>query len=89
MRQIAGNAGRDGSVVVADAREMPKTHGFNALTGEYGDMVKMGVVDPVKVTRMALQNAASIAALMLTADVMVTELKEDEEEELDSEEAVA
>jgi len=89
MRQIAGNAGRDGSVVVAEAREMPKTHGFNALTGEYGDMVKMGVVDPVKVTRMALQNAASIAALMLTADVMVTELKEDEEEELDSEEAVA
>jgi len=89
MRQIAGNAGLDGSVVVADARAMPKTHGFNALTGEYGDMVKMGVVDPVKVTRMALQNAASIAALMLTADVMVTELKEDEEEELDSEEAVA
>jgi chaperonin GroEL len=89
MRQIAGNAGRDGSVVVAEAREMPKTHGFNALTGEYGDMVKMGVVDPVKVTRTALQNAASIAALMLTADVMVTELKEDEEEELDSEEAVA
>ncbi len=89
MRQIAGNAGRDGSVVVADAREMPKTHGFNALTGEYGDMVKMGVVDPVKVTRTALQNAASIAALMLTADVMVTERAEDEEEELDSEEAVA
>jgi len=89
MRQIAGNAGRDGSVVVAEAREMPKTHGFNALTGEYGDMVKMGVVDPVKVTRTALQNAASIAALMLTADVMVTERAEDEEEELDSEEAVA
>ena len=89
MRQIAGNAGRDGSVVVADAREMPKTHGFNALTGEYGDMVKMGVVDPVKVTRTAFQNAASIAALMLTADVMVTERAEDEEEELDSEEAVA
>ena len=89
MRQIAGNAGLDGSVVVAEAREMPKTHGFNALTGEYGDMVKMGVVDPVKVTRTALQNAASIAALMLTADVMVTELQEDEEEALDSEEAVA
>ena len=89
MRQIAGNAGLDGSVVVAEAREMPKTHGFNALTGEYGDMVKMGVVDPVKVTRTALQNAASIAALMLTADVMVTERPEDEEEELDSEEAVA
>jgi len=89
MRQIAGNAGLDGSVVVAEAREMPKTHGYNALTGEYGDMLKMGVVDPVKVTRTALQNAASIAALMLTADVMVTELQEDEEEELDSEEAVA
>ena len=89
MRQIAQNAGRDGSVVVEEVRGMPKTHGFNALTGEYGDMVKMGVIDPAKVTRTALQNAASIAALMLTTDVMVTELPEDEDEGLDSEEAVA
>jgi chaperonin GroEL len=89
MRQIAQNAGRDGSVVVEEVRGMPKTHGFNALTGEYGDMVKMGVIDPAKVTRTALQNAASIAALMLTTDVMVTELPEDEDAGLDSEEAVA
>jgi len=89
MRQIAQNTGRDGSVVVADVREMPKTHGFNALTSDYGDMMKMGVVDPVKVTRTALQNAASIASLMLTTDVMVTDLPEDEDAEPDSEAAVA
>jgi chaperonin GroEL len=89
LRQIAQNAGRDGSVVVQEVRDMPKTHGFNALTGEYGDMLKMGIVDPAKVTRTALQNAASIASLMLTTDVMVTSLPEDEEEGLDSDEAVA
>jgi len=89
LRQIAQNAGRDGSVVVEEVLGMPKTHGFNALTGEYGDMVKMGIVDPAKVTRTALQNAASIASLMLTTDVMVTSLPEDEEEGLDSDEAVA
>lgn len=89
IRQIAENAGRDGSVVVAEVRDMPKTHGFNAQTGEYGDMVKMGVIDPAKVTRTALQNAASIASLMLTTDVMVTDAPEDEDEELGSEGAVA
>jgi len=89
IRQIAQNAGRDGSVVIQEVREMPKTHGFNALTGEFGDMMRMGIVDPAKVTRTALQNAASIAALMLTTDVMVTELPDEEEEELDSDEAVA
>ena len=89
LRQIAQNAGRDGSVVVEEVLGMPKTHGFNALTGEYGDMIKMGIVDPAKVTRTALQNAASIASLMLTTDVMVTGLPEDEEEGLDSDEAVA
>jgi len=89
LRQIAQNAGRDGSVVVEEVQGMPKTHGFNALTGEYGDMIKMGIVDPAKVTRTALQNAASIASLMLTTDVMVTSLPEDEDEGLDSDEAVA
>jgi chaperonin GroEL len=89
IRQIAQNAGRDGSVVAEEVRDMPKTHGFNALTGEYGDMLKMGVIDPAKVTRTALQNAASIASLMLTTDVMVTELPEDDDEELASDEAVA
>jgi chaperonin GroEL len=82
LRQIAQNAGRDGSVVVADVRAMPKTHGFNTLTAEYGDMFKMGVIDPAKVTRTALQNAASIAGLMLTTDVMVTELPDEDEEEV-------
>ena len=89
IRQIAQNAGRDGSVVIQEVSEMPKTHGFNALTGEFGDMIKMGIVDPAKVTRTALQNAASIAALMLTTDVMVTDLPDEEEEDLDSDEAVA
>jgi chaperonin GroEL len=89
LRQIAQNAGRDGSVVVEEVQGMPKTHGFNALTGEYGDMLKMGVLDPAKVTRTALENAASIASLMLTADVMVTDLPEDEEGTLGAEAAVA
>jgi len=87
--QIAANAGRDGAVVVEEVRGMAKKHGFNARTGEYGDMTEMGVIDPAKVTRTALQNAASIASLMLTADVMVTDAPEEEEEELDAEEAVA
>jgi chaperonin GroEL len=82
LRQIAQNGGLDGSVVVADVLEKPKTWGLNALTGEYGDMFKMGVIDPAKVTRTALQNAASIAALMLTTDVMVTECPEEDEEEV-------
>jgi chaperonin GroEL len=89
IRQIAQNAGRDGSVVVQEVRDMPRTHGFNALTGEYGDMLKMGVIDPAKVTRTALQNAASIASLMLTTDVMVTELPEDEDEGAETAGAVA
>ena len=89
IRQIAGNAGQDGSVVVEEVRGMAKTHGYNARTGEYGDMVKMGVIDPAKVTRTALQNAASIASLMLTTDVMVTDAPEEEDEDLDAEEAVA
>jgi chaperonin GroEL len=89
IRQIAANAGQDGSVVVEEVRGMAKTHGYNARTGEYGDMVKMGVIDPAKVTRTALQNAASIAALMLTTDVMVTDAPEEEDEDLDADEAVA
>jgi chaperonin GroEL len=89
IRQIAQNAGRDGSVVAEEVSGMPRTHGFNALTGEYGDMIKMGVIDPAKVTRTALQHAASIASLMLTTDVMVTNAPDDEEEDLDSAEAIA
>ena len=78
-RQIAQNAGSEGAVVVGKIRESKDDNfGFNAETDEYGDMVKMGVIDPAKVTRLALQNAASIAGLMLTTEALVAELKEDE-----------
>jgi chaperonin GroEL len=78
MREIARNAGDEPSVVVNKVLEGKGNYGYNAQTGEYGDMVAMGVLDPTKVTRCALQNAASVAALMLTTDAMVAELpKED------------
>jgi chaperonin GroEL len=78
-RQIAHNAGAEGAVVIGKVRESKEeNYGFNAETGEYGDMVKMGVIDPAKVTRLALQNAASIAGLMLTTEALVAEIKEDE-----------
>src|SRR6202049_4829233 len=77
-RQIALNAGHEGAVVIGKIRESKDDNfGFNADSGEYGDMVKMGVIDPAKVTRLALQNAASIAGLMLTTEALVAELKED------------
>ncbi|NLX05216.1 MAG: chaperonin GroEL [Phycisphaerae bacterium] len=75
-RQIAENAGVDGSVVVEDIREKSAKTGYNALTGEYVDMVKAGIIDPAKVTRSALQNAASVASVLLTTNVTVTELKD-------------
>ena len=76
LRQIATNAGLEGSVVVNKVREMGKGFGFNALTEEYVELIPAGVVDPVKVTRSALQNAASIASLILTTEVLATEIKE-------------
>jgi chaperonin GroEL len=77
-RQIALNAGAEGAVVIGKIRESKdENYGFNAETGEYGDMVKMGVIDPAKVTRLALQNAASIAGLMLTTEALVAEIKEE------------
>ncbi|HKE02164.1 MAG TPA: chaperonin GroEL, partial [Planctomycetota bacterium] len=76
MRQIAENAGHDGSVVVEEVRERKGAEGFNALTGKYEDLVKAGVLDPTKVVRAALQNASSIAGLMLTTDTLVTNLKD-------------
>ena len=77
-RQIAHNAGFEGAVVIGKIRESKdENYGFNAETGEYGDMVKMGVIDPAKVTRLALQNAASIAGLMLTTEALVAEIKEE------------
>ena len=77
IKQIAENAGLDGSVVASNVENNGKTnHGFNALTHEYGDLVSMGVIVPTKVERIALQNAASIAGLLLTTDAVVTEIKE-------------
>jgi len=81
LRQIAENSGRDGGVVVEEVKEMKGSNGFNAATGEYEDLVKAGVIDPTKVARIALQNAASIAGLMLTTNVMVANLPEDEDED--------
>src|ERR1700720_21231 len=79
MRQIALNAGHEGAVVVGRVRESKDDNwGLNADTGDYGDMVKAGVIDPAKVTRLALQNAASIAGLMLTTEALVADMKEDE-----------
>lgn len=79
LRQIVQNAGKEGAVVVERVRgEKNENFGFNAQTEEYGDMVKAGVIDPAKVTRTALQNAASIAGLMLTTEAMVSELPEED-----------
>jgi chaperonin GroEL len=79
MRQIALNAGHEGAVVVGRVRDSKdENFGFNAETGEFGDMIKAGVIDPAKVTRLALQNAASIAALMLTTEALVADIREDD-----------
>jgi chaperonin GroEL len=77
-RWIAENAGAEGGVVVARIAELPAGHGYNAATGEYGDLVAQGVIDPVKVTRSAVQNAASIAGMLLTTEVLVSEKPEPE-----------
>ncbi len=73
LRQIAKNAGYDGPVVVANVRDQPFGYGFDALTGQYVDMFKAGIVDPVKVVRAALQNAISIGAMILTTDTLITD----------------
>jgi chaperonin GroEL len=78
MRMIVSNAGDEPSVVVNKVVDGKGNYGFNAQTGEYGDLVEMGVVDPTKVTRFALQNAASVASLLLTTAAMVAELPKDE-----------
>ena len=76
LRQIAENAGLEGSVIVAKVKAAEDGVGFNALKEEYTDMVKAGIVDPAKVTRSALQNAASIAALVLTTETLVADKPE-------------
>jgi chaperonin GroEL len=80
LRQIALNAGHEGSIVVEKVRaDKNANFGFNAASDEYGDMVREGVIDPTKVTRSALQNAASIASLLLTTEAVVAEAPEKKE----------
>jgi chaperonin GroEL len=80
IRHIASNSGHDGGVIADEVKSRTGSTGFNANTGEYVDMFTAGIVDPTKVTRSALQNAASIAALMLTTEAMITNIKEDDKE---------
>ncbi len=80
VRQIAENSGIDGSVVADEILQKGGDYGYNALTGEYVDMIKAGVIDPTKVVRSAIQNAASISALLLTTECMVTKFDKDEED---------
>ena len=77
-RQLANNAGQEGALIVQEVKKRSGNEGFNVATGKYEDLVKAGVVDPTKVTRTALQNAASISALMLTTEALVTEMPEKE-----------
>jgi chaperonin GroEL len=83
MRQLAKNAGEEGAVIIAAVRRRQletgnANWGYNVLTGEFGNMIEQGVVDPVKVTRSAVQNAVSIAGLLLTTEVLITDIAEDE-----------
>ena len=78
LRQIVANAGDEPSVVVNEVAQGEGNYGYNAQSGEYGDLVEMGVLDPTKVTRTALQNAASVASLILTTDCMVADLPQEE-----------
>ena len=78
LRQIVSNAGEDASVVLNAVLNEKGNHGFNAATGEYGDLVAQGIIDPTKVTRLALQNAASVAGLLLTTEAMVAEQPKEE-----------
>jgi chaperonin GroEL len=78
LRQIADNAGIDGSVVADEVSQKPLTHGYDANKGVYVDMLKSGIIDPVKVVRTALVNAASIAGLLLTTDSLVTTYDKDD-----------
>ncbi len=77
LRQIAENAGQEGALILQHVEKLPETQGFNALTNEYVDMLKTGIVDPTKVVRTALENAASIAGMLLTTEAIVTEIPEE------------
>ena len=78
LRQIVANAGEEASVIVNRVREAEGNEGYNAASGEFGDMISMGILDPTKVTRSALQNAASVAGLLLTTEAMVAEIPKEE-----------
>jgi chaperonin GroEL len=76
LRRIAINAGKDGSVIVSEVKKLPKGHGYNAQADTFGDMIAMGIPDPTKVTRSTIENAVSIAAMVLTTNCLVTEKPE-------------
>ena len=78
LRQIVENAGEDAAVILNNVKGGKGAYGYNAATGEYGDMLDEGILDPAKVTRLALQNAASVAGLLLTTEVMIAEAPKDE-----------
>ncbi|TDB86893.1 chaperonin GroEL [Actinomadura sp. 7K534] len=80
LRWISENAGQEGYVVVSKVRDLKAGHGYNAATGEYGDLIAQGVIDPVKVTRNTVTNAASIAGMLLTTEVLVVDKPEEEED---------
>jgi chaperonin GroEL len=79
LRQIAANAGQEGSIILQQVEQLPEKHGYNALTGEYVDMIGAGILDPTKVARLALENAASIAAMLLTTEAIVAEIPEEKD----------
>ena len=78
LRQIVSNAGEESSVIVANVKEGKGSYGFNAATGEFGDMIEMGILDPAKVTRTAIQAAGSVAGMMITTEAMVTDIPKDD-----------
>jgi len=80
LRQIVENAGEDAAVILNNVRAGKGSYGYNAATGDFGDMIEAGILDPTKVTRLALQNAASVAGLLLTTEVMIAEAPKDEAE---------
>lgn len=84
LKQIAENAGYNGAVIAEKVEQLPETHGFDALTGEFKDMIEAGIIDPTKVERIALQNAASVAGLLLTTEALVSEIKEKKKENVPS-----
>jgi chaperonin GroEL len=79
LRQIVENAGDDAAVILNQVKAGKGAYGYNAATGEFGDMLEAGILDPTKVTRLALQNAASVAGLLLTTEVMIAEAPKDDE----------